>query len=171
MTYEEAIKKVEIMCDEWKEILNTLKEKENKPKRWKPENKQEYWFINSGGEIRCEEWFDINIDKKRYKSGNCYRTEEECKFAAECMLVERELQNYADEHNEGEIIWGGDNPNFSLCYDHSSDKIRTCSFYVSHQKDVYFTSYEVARGAVETIGEARLKKYYFKIGEKDNDER
>lgn len=166
MTYEEAVKKLKSTCDELREIINTLKEKESKEKsRWKPENKQEYWFVNSFGEVKGDIWCDVDRDKDRYKRGNCYRTKEECEFAAECELVEQELKDYADEHNEGEIVWDDGSKKFHLIYDHHEWEIGILCCSKFQRKDIYFTSEEIARCAIETIGEERLIKYYFKVEE------
>ena len=51
------------------------------PKPWKPENGYEYWRCSSKrGFVSSDIWLDDVIDLYGWKSGNCFRTEEEAKI-------------------------------------------------------------------------------------------
>lgn len=143
--------------------IDALKADEEKPKRWKPILKQTY-YVEGGGVVYTHTWMDDTTDARLRERRKIFPTEEEAKYAAECELVAAELQNYADEHNEHEIVWDGDNIYFNLYYTHAGEEIGISTCSVIQYKDVYFTSAEIAKDAVEAIGEERLKKYYFKVG-------
>lgn len=145
--------------------IDALKEEEGKKKRWKPKNGEVYWHINTFGQVFTDTWRECDFDEKAYKLGNCYRTKEECEFAIECKLVEQELKDYADEHNEHEIVWDGNTANCTLYYDHIKKEIRIVSYISVQYGVVYFTSREIAEDAIKAIGEERLKKYYLKVVE------
>lgn len=53
--------------------------------RWKPACKDVYWLVDFGysNSVRSMKWDDDDIDTRTYSSGNCFKTEEEAKVAAE----------------------------------------------------------------------------------------
>ena len=55
--------------------------------RWKPEEDEEYWFVDSEGEVFSHNYEEAWItDAAKYKAGNCYRTKEEAQAARERVL-------------------------------------------------------------------------------------
>ena len=86
----------------------------------------------------------------------------------EKLKVIHELQKFAYENNEKEIDWNNfSQTKFYLIYDSEVNNIlvdyssctRTNSF------NIYFTSFKIAKKAIEEIGEDRIKKYYFDVEE------
>ena len=51
--------------------------------RWKPECEDWYYYITNRGEIEHYPWVDDACDYEYYEYGNCFKTEEEAKAAAE----------------------------------------------------------------------------------------
>ena len=108
------------------------------------------------------------IDKANISIGNCFKTEEEAKHMVEKLKVIHELQKFAYENNEKEIDWN-DAKQYKqfLIYDIEDKKV--CVDYKTYVKsepfNIYFTSFDIARKAIKTIGEDRIKKYYFDIEE------
>lgn len=87
-------------------------------------------------------------------------------LAKEPVAKGSELQDYALEHNEGEIDWeNGLQRKYSIAYDFLKEDTVIICHLMNKRNDAYFTSPEIARAAIASIGEDRLKKYYFEVGE------
>ena len=151
--------------DRFEELENKIKELSSeierlkKEQEHKPRYKEKYWFISlSNGVLSCL-WFDDLIDKTRYELDNVFRTEEEAKFKVEQIKVEAELRKFARPFvvNKG---------NFMLRYDHYRDEILIEDFGFIQFSNIYFSSKEIAQKAIATVGEERIKKYYFGVEER-----
>ena len=58
---------------------------EIKPTRWKPEENQKYYFLDSNGLVYDSIWADDYIDRRRFEIGNGFQTEEEIDRAVEYL--------------------------------------------------------------------------------------
>lgn len=156
----------ENLTEEERAELLKLVEKANKPKSkvWKPEKEEEYYFILNTGEVRSVAWSNFCDDKDNYSIGNTFKTEEEAKNAVERLKIRAELQRYADEHNEP-IDWKNRNTaKWYIRFNYDDEivewsRVRT----VRDTFQIYFSSEEVTRAAVQAVGEERIKKYLFGV--------
>lgn len=158
---------MENLSQEERTTLLSLIEKANKPKNkvWKPEENEAYYYSYSDGHIEKATCDNGNMDKNRYAIGNCFKTKEEAEFALERQKVITELKRFAMEHNEKEIDWSNRCQNKHFLY-FNHDKNRTCisaCTYSQYAQCIYYTSIEIARAAIQEIGEERIKKYYFEV--------
>lgn len=150
-------------------ITNTLQEdwevvKEGKV--WKPEKDGHYCYYNDTGHVYESCYDGDSTDKNRLEFGNCFKTKEEAEHMAEKLKVINELKNFALENNEAEIDWeNGNQEKFVIVYNYGFQTIKTDSWYCTQRIpfNIYFTSKEIAQEAIKTIGEYRIKKYYFDI--------
>ena len=159
---------MENLSDEERNTLLSLVKKSNEPKSkvWKPEYGKEYSFIGNNGEIIRDCHSNHQLDRDRYSIGNCFKTEDEAKFALEKLKVITELKRFAIEHNEGEIDWNSKIQNIYCLYyrEHRGDI--EADYFCSRLWDgVFFTSKKIAEQAIKEIGEERLKKYYFEVND------
>lgn len=140
-------------------------EKKSKPKVWKPECGEWYWYIVSDGQISHCEWANDRIDRRRYSMGNCFRTKEEAEFAREKQKIKIELQRFADEHNDlDKEKWDGINLHYTIRYDVGDEALtRSSSYVVQNINDIYFTSEDIVKNAVDYIGAKRIMKYLFDV--------
>lgn len=140
-----------------------------KNKVWKPKKNERYYFIHDNNSFIVDDTNDnTDIDNNRFAIGNCFKTKEEAQHMVEKLKVIRELKDFALENNEEEIDWSDDyQPKFSIsCKKTNSKLIISARNLVKNSPfDICFTSVELARKAIETIGEDRIKKYYFDIEE------
>lgn len=138
---------------------------EVKRKVWKPQIGEHYWYLSGDGNIGTITWCGSNLDADRYKLGNCFRTEEEAKFAREKKKVEVELERYGKEHNNpAKEEWDGINTHYRIGYDLADDDLVTTSaITIRRIGDIYFTSKEVAKDAANKIGTKRIIKYLFDV--------
>lgn len=72
-----------VSTKEWlKENGWTIKQ----PGRWKPENKELYWFLDRGGSIAGCYWDGDVGDLFRYSVGNVHKTKEEAEAYKQALL-------------------------------------------------------------------------------------
>lgn len=154
-------------------IANTLAEdwevvEEPKSKDWKPKKGDKYYYINDASFIfnyDCRE--DIS-DEAHLNIGNCFKTEKEAKHMVEKLKVIHELQKFAYENNEKEIDWNNKTQyKYYLVYATEDEELYVdYAVYCKRELlNIYFTSSDIARKAIKTIGENRIKKYYFDVEE------
>ena len=74
--------------DEWFEEM----EEPTDSAHWKPNNGDEYWYIDDCAGIYRDRWDDESIHFSRYSLGLIKRTEEECEKAKERRLAKVRLQ-------------------------------------------------------------------------------
>lgn len=136
--------------------------------KWKPREGELYFYINSNGEIEYRYYKNRNINDKRRicNIGNYFKTDEEADHMVEKLKVIKELRDFALEHNDEEIDWvDNEQDKWAICYDiedkeiayESGKKIKSVPF------NVYFATEQDCERAIKTIGEDRIKKYYFDI--------
>lgn len=170
MTIKEFFEKyanVEFPEEQEKQIKECLGIKENK--KWKPEEEETYYLVDSAGIIcerkRCVANPSANMnDKFRILTNNCFKTKEEAEFRLEQIKVYNELKNFADENNE-EIDWK-DNDTFKhYIYYNYQQKCLGISYMFSAKYigQIYFSSEKLAQQAIEKVGAGRIKKYLFGV--------
>lgn len=154
-----------LTAEERAELLK-LVEKANKPKNkaWKPKDDEEYYYFLAGG-VYVYSWNNDFFDKGNYSTGNCFKTEKEAENAGERLKIRAELQRYADEHNDKPIDWENRNTaKWYIRFNYDDEivewsRVRT----VRDTFQIYFSSEEVAKAAVQSVGEERIKKYLFGV--------
>lgn len=154
ITFESAL------AEDWEVVVE-----KNKIKVWEPSLGDLYYYINSNGEIEYRYYKNRNINDKRC-IGNFFKTDEEADHMVEKLKVIRELQNFALEHNDEEIDWvDNEQDKWEISYEDSNDGVKPAYniYYRAQAFNIYFTSKEIAQEAIKTIGEDRIKKYYFDI--------
>lgn len=66
-------------------ILTDWFEEIEEPTRWKPEQDQEYYLLDSNGLVHESVWADDSADRSRFEIGNCFQTEEEIELVVEYL--------------------------------------------------------------------------------------
>lgn len=152
---------------QWQNRIDELEKelaelKANPPKRelgerWKPEDGEQYWAVNMRGELIYQIWGDSGYDVESSNNFNIFQTREEAEFARERTKVMRELDLWAIYSSTPNEL------TYVIYCDQDGEVLVTSWFdiYTSH----VFESMEVAKKAIKAIGEERLKKYYFRVGD------
>ena len=152
-------------------ITNTLQEDwevVEESKVWKPEKDGHYYYYDNDGRTYQSSYCEDSIDKRRLEFGNCFKAQEEAKHMAEKLRVIKELRDFALENNEEEIDWENrGEANYLITYNYARKELEIAYYYYTQYIpfNIYFTSKEIAQKAIKTIGEYRIKKYYFDIEE------
>lgn len=152
------------LADDW-EIV----EDKDKKECWKPQISEKYYYISAyKGGAKCAINAGDYIDSFNFSVGNFFKTKEEAEHMIEKLKIINELQKFAYENNEKEIDWNNFSQNkFYLIYDSEVNNILVDYFSCTRTNsfNIYFTSFEIAKKAIKTIGEDRIKKYYFDVEE------
>ena len=120
-----------------------------------------YWCI-LGGKVCDGMWIDGEEDEKRLSIGNAFHTKEEAEFALEKLKVIHELKQFAEPKN---IVWNFNEYHHIIYYDYISNEIGYSCSSIMKFSDTTFATEEMARKAVEAVGEDRIKKYYLEVEE------
>lgn len=141
------------------EQLKQLGIEVGKPKRWRGEYKDEYWYVSTNGVIASDREDNLKQDNFRYDTHNYFQTSKEAREYADVLEIKRQLMKFADEHND-KIDWkDSQTPKWHLSCD---APIETIVFNYTHHKAperIYFSSKKIAEQAIDTIGEENIAKY------------
>lgn len=152
------------LADDWEVV-------EEKRQYWKPKKDEKYYFITAYEYDVCV-MDDMNdeviVDDNRINMGNYFKTKEEAEHMVEKLKVIHELQKFAYENNERENDWNNfSQTKFYLIYDSEVNNILVdySSCTRTNPFNIYFTSFKIAKRAIEAVSEDRIKKYYFDVEE------
>lgn len=160
------IKNLDNLTEEEKETFNRLVEKANKKSKvFKPAHRQEYFYIDTEGDVSDQKWEDDGYDNICYELGNCFGTRKQAEFALEKQKVYIKLKRYALEHNEDVFDWRDGYQRKYYIYCECEELGISYTEYLRVPSNIYFTSPIIAQKAIKEIGEDRIKKYLFGVGE------
>ena len=147
------------LADDW-EIV------EEKKKYWTPKEKEKYFYIEDCMGVSDDRNVQAPIDYCRFNIGNFFKTKIEAEHILEKLKVIHELQKFAYENNEEEIDWKNFNQcKYKIFYD-AEDGDLYVDYSIQCESEpfnIYFTSFKIAKRAIEAVGEDRIKKYYFNV--------
>ena len=66
-------------------ILTDWFEEIKESTRWKPKIDQEYYCLGGNSSVIPDDWCDLDIDRNRFETGNCFQTEEEAERVVEYL--------------------------------------------------------------------------------------
>ena len=130
---------VEITKEQEEQIKNFFKIKGSK--RWKPNNGENYYYIDYDGDVDDYFFTGDSSDEFLYFTNNCFKTKEEAEFHLEKLKVYYELKNFADDNNE-EMDWkNADQTRYTFLLDYEDNKITYDSaVHFRRMGSVYFSS-------------------------------
>lgn len=124
-----------------------------------PQDGDEYWFIETLGEVLNDEsWEGLSFEIDMLEIGNVFRTKEQAEFALEKLKVEAELRKFSRP-----FYWGGEN--WILSMGTNKDIFLVYEDDEMNQGAVYFEGEYKAVEAIEKVGKERIKKYIFGVEE------
>lgn len=127
---------------------------------WKPNNGDEYWYIDDCAGIYRDRWDDESIHFSRYSLGLIKRTKEECKKARERKLAKVRLQRTSTFKPDFENGNGG----WIVGYDYEDESLTTIPISdVDYGEPVRYATSEDARKSIKENREDWL--IYFGVKE------
>lgn len=131
-----------------------IKEKEKPQTVWDLKDGDKYYIIPSN--IGLSTFSNSDFDVSIRNNGEMFLTAEEARFEVERRRIEAVMKRYSRPYKE--------EGNLYIYYSHSLSMIIIGTTIVN-AGNCYFESIEMAEKAIKEIGEDRLKKYWFRIGE------
>ena len=74
-------------------ILDDWFEEIKESNRWKPDEDQKYYILDSNGLVHDSIWADDSIDRSRFEIDNCFQTKEEAEKAVEKLKAWKRLKD------------------------------------------------------------------------------
>ena len=121
----------------------------------------EYYFINSIGEVGSSCDFTYDYDLTRYNNANYCADEELLRQRALEEILARLLWRYSMEHGGDKIDWSDNQQNKFAIYCSGSNGL----FYITTNaisqtiNTTYFVDYETAMNAIKEVVEPFMKEY------------
>lgn len=162
---------LQILQDRLNNLANELKvirkqleeaEKEQKSRRWKPQDGDGYYFIGDSGNVSFCTWTDHRMDKERHSIGNTFKTGDEAKFERERLRVLVEMREFEESSDRK---WDCINSHYYIFYDVYSNKIRISYLTTGKDYNIFFESEEKAHECISKVGADRIKRFYLRIKE------
>lgn len=148
-------------------ISLTGKATQPKPKRWKPTFGQTYYYVDWALMIGNKIWDNRDIDQFSYDANNCFKSFEEALFELKRQKAIKELEIFALEHNDSNILNWKDHcsKKWYIAHNHYNYPEIFPDYLFNHRSQgaIYFSSMKIAQAAIESVGEDRIKKYLFNI--------
>lgn len=120
----------------------------------------EYYFINSIGEVGSSCDFTYDYDLTRYNNANYCTDEELLKQRALEEILARRLWRYSMEHGGDKIDWGDGQRKYVIYYDTENGLFYATTNAVSQAiNTTYFVDYETAVNAIKEVVEPFMKEY------------
>lgn len=149
---------VEKFRNELTRKVDSMLEKENKPKTvWDIEKGDVYYTVHPK-DIVCYEFNGMDFDIEARENGNMFLTREEAQFEVERRKIEAIMRKYSRPFEE-------EKNNYFIYYDHCVKVILTSCWRNYDFGVYYFKTKEIAQKVIDEVGEERLKKYWFKVVE------
>lgn len=158
--------KAKLTLEDGTEFTVTVGESEFKKetsKRWKPTYNDDYFLVDSRGQVENSHWADDKLDKWRYSQRNVFRTYEEAEQHLAVLKARAAILDHADEVNEGWVPdWSDYYPKYCITYDHANIVYGDTRFNVveGHRRQptclVYYKTKQDALRAVNKVGDAYL---------------
>lgn len=156
--HETTLKKFPNILTEWFEEI----EEPVDSIYWKPNNGDEYWYIDDCAGIYRDRWDDESIHFSRYSLGLIKRTKEECEKALDRELAEVRLQRTSTFKPDFENGKGG----WAVYYDHGHETLAVCELDdCDAGEPVRYATREEAKKSIEE--NEQDWKIYFGIKEEE----
>lgn len=153
--------KIEALEKEFNEKIEILKSEAQQEDEF-PKVGEYYFHIDDTGNIYRTEYappYNDDDYECRKGIGNIFETRYETVFAVEKLKVEAELREFSRPFKHGRF-------DYYLFFDIESDCLDVhFTSYCPPQGAIYFESEEKAKQAIKSVGEERIKKYIFGVGE------
>ena len=144
---------------EMRVILEKKETKKNSPFE-RQKYGDEYYFINSIGEVVSSCDFTYDYDLTRYNNANYCTDEELLDQRALEEILARRLWRYSMEHGGDKIDWGDGQCKYAIYYDIEDGLFyTTCNTTCQTINTTYFVDRETALNAIKEVVKPFMKEY------------
>lgn len=159
--YEARITELEEEVHKLKKLLPEL-ERQVEPLNpvWKPETNDAFYTIFNDGTISSYRWTGDFEDEFMLQTANIFRTKADAEFALERRKVLSEMDQWRGELYDPYAIGLFNNTTGDL------EVIIFNRYSMASFGEYRFSGWDYAKACIDSVGEDRLIKYYFRYGEK-----
>ena len=134
-----------------------MQKKQEEPKPWKPKDGEDYFYIGIDFTIDSWENVDDDTDKRNFRIGNCFPTEERAEQVARKMRLLLRLEQLHDMLCPDYVPdWEGDRLKFQIYFSHSQGEYgKSCSTGIESPCMAVFDTEENAEKAAEILNKEK----------------
>ena len=116
--------------------------------KWKPVEKEQYWYRNTDGKIYTDFWSNHIYDEFRYKHTPIFKTEEECERYWRFMdTVKEKSYSFSEEEWEDDEV-----DKLVIYYDYTRKEFGvTCTWVCKYLGEIYFKDKESAQYIIDNF--------------------
>ena len=150
------IEELEQKLNECQKELAELKESKKECK-WKPVEKEQYWYRSTDGKIYTDFWSNHIYDEFRYKHTPIFKTEEECERYWRFMdTVKEKSYSFSEEEWEDDEV-----DKLVIYYDYTRKEFGvTCTWVCKYLGEIYFKNEADAKYIIDNFKEELLEYWY-----------
>ncbi len=145
-----------------KQIIELAKKFEQENEADKLDYENDYSVVSYKGKVVEIMGARAEYVKDLFKLGLTAHTKEDAEKIRRRLLVEKELRDWAKKCKEP-VDWEGNQRKYYIQYEGNTKEVTLDDFVNYATANVYFTEREVAKQAIESIGQERLIRDYFGI--------
>lgn len=136
-----------------------MQKKQEELKPWKPKDGEDYFYIGIDFTIDSWENVDDDTDKRNFRIGNCFPTEERAEQVAKKMRLLLRLEQLHDMFCPDYVPdWEGDRLKFQIYFSHSQGEYgKSCSTGIESPCMAVFDTEENAEKAAEILNKEMRK--------------
>lgn len=121
---------------------------------WDLEEGDKYYYVYGDGCPDLSIWHEYNYERNARNLGNVFLTKEDAEFELNRRMIYNELLRAG-----GRLVFKKESKNYAMCVQYNAIIISNWMF--DNYGLIYFDTEGQAIEAIKTIGEDRLKKYWF----------
>lgn len=152
----EYLKQLEEIKEKIEELEQETQEDET-DNRWKPKMGEDCWSVDVDGWVCRHEWGNDGFGIGLFNHTDIFHAREQAEFDSERKRIRRELMKYGKNFDPSARNWTFDYNYQDKTFGYWGLKHRCYPFVI------YFESEEMAKKAIEEVGEDRIKKYLFGV--------
>lgn len=122
-----------------------------------------YYIVNEQGGVGSFKDLNDHIDDKKFNSLNYFNNKNYAKYVAFKETLMRKLDRFAWEHNAKVVDWDDWSNKHFITFNSSSLTLNVSCCMVCMSNDIYFTSREIAKKALEEFKDDLIKLYTWKF--------
>lgn len=145
-----------------KQIIDLAKKLEQENEDDKFDRVNDYEVASQSREVDVTRRYSTELMNDFFDLGLTAHTKEEAEKIRRRLLVEKELRDWAKKCKDP-VDWKGSQRKYYVQYEGNTNEVTLDDFVNYATANVYFTEREVAKQAIESIGQERLIRDYFGI--------
>ena len=150
------------MADLLKMDFEEIKETKNPYERVSID--EAYYFVDEEGRVRYFKDLNDHVDNKQFNSLNYFNNKNYAEYVGFKETLMRKLDRFAWEHNAKAVKWDCNQSKYYIIFNYyGNKKLEVCGCFSMQSNDIYFTSKEIAKMALEKFKDDLIKLYTWKF--------